>query len=165
MREWGTESERQRGGGSEQFHLPGGASDEGRRRNTGHQKRTALAYASFNRLNKMWRARGISRKTKATLFKTLVLPVLLYGCETWKLTKLDTYPDQVPQKNIPHEMAAVCEKQGSAGDGRSRPNKRGGEKEEMVLDWTCPEERSEQRLCCCPRTLDGKRNRGRPKTR
>ena len=25
-----------------------------------------------------------------------------------------------------------------------------GEKEEMVLDWTCPEERSEQRLCCCP---------------
>ena len=34
----GTESERQPGGGSGQFHLPGGASDEGRRRNTGHQK-------------------------------------------------------------------------------------------------------------------------------
>lgn len=33
---------------------------------------------------------------------------------------------------------------------RSRPSKRGGEKEEMVLDWTCPEERYEQRLCCCP---------------
>ena len=46
-------------------------------------------------------------------------------------------------------MAAACHKQGSAGDGRSRPNKQGGEKEEMVLDWTCPEERSE-RLCCCP---------------
>ena len=27
---------------------------------------------------------------------------------------------------------------------------RGGEKEEMVLNWRCPEERSEQRLCCCP---------------
>ena len=47
-------------------------------------------------------------------------------------------------------MATACDKQGSAGDGRSRPNKRGGEKEEMVLDWTCPEERSEQGLCCCP---------------
>ena len=33
-----TESERQRGGGSGQFHLPGGASDEGWRRNTGHQE-------------------------------------------------------------------------------------------------------------------------------
>ena len=21
--------------------------------------------------------------------------------------------------------------------------------EDMVLDWTCPEERNEQRLCCC----------------
>ena len=51
------------------------------------KKRTALAYASFNRLNKIWRARGINRKTKATLFKTLVLSVLLYGCETWKMTK------------------------------------------------------------------------------
>ena len=34
------------------------------------------------------------------------------------------------------------------GDGRCRPDKRGGDKEEMVLDWTCREERSEQRLCC-----------------
>ena len=51
------------------------------------KKRTALAYASFNRLIKIWRARNISRKTKATLFKTLVLSVLLYGCETWKMSK------------------------------------------------------------------------------
>ena len=60
------------------------------------KKRTTLAYESFNRLNKIWSARGISRKTKATFFKTLVLSVLLYGCETWKLTKreekkLDTF--------------------------------------------------------------------------
>ena len=49
--------------------------------------RTALAYASFNRLNKVWNAGDISKKTKTTLFKTLVLSVLLYGCETWKMTK------------------------------------------------------------------------------
>ena len=60
------------------------------------KKRTVLAYASCNRLNNIWSARGISRNTKATLFKTLVLSVLLYGCETWKLTKgeekkLDTF--------------------------------------------------------------------------
>ena len=53
------------------------------------KKRTALAYATFNRLNKIWSARYISRKTKTTLFKTLfkTLSVLLYGCETWKMTK------------------------------------------------------------------------------
>ena len=51
------------------------------------KKRTALAYASFNKLNKIWRARSISRTTKATLFKTLVLSALLYGYETWKMTK------------------------------------------------------------------------------
>ena len=50
------------------------------------------------------------------------------GEEAWHLT------DQVPQKNLPHQMAAACDKQGSVGDGRSKPNKRGGEKEEMVLD-------------------------------
>ena len=54
----------------------------------------------------------------------------------------------MPQRNLPHQMAAACDKQGSAGDGRSRPNKR-GDKEEIELDWTCLEERSEQRLCCC----------------
>ena len=46
------------------------------------KKSTELAYASFNRLTK-----NISRKTKATLFKTLVFSVLLYGCEIWKMTK------------------------------------------------------------------------------
>ena len=50
------------------------------------KKRSALAYASFNRLIKIWRTRS-NRKTKATLFKTLVLSVFLYGRETWNMTK------------------------------------------------------------------------------
>ncbi|KAK7495707.1 hypothetical protein BaRGS_00013154, partial [Batillaria attramentaria] len=51
------------------------------------KKRVALASASFKRLSNIWQATNISRKTKASLFKSLVLSVLLYGCETWKLTK------------------------------------------------------------------------------
>ena len=35
----GAESERQRGGGSGQFHLARGPSDEGRRRHIGHQEK------------------------------------------------------------------------------------------------------------------------------
>ena len=40
----------------------------------------ALVYATFNRVNKNWTTRGISRKKKTML---LVLP---YDCETWKMT-------------------------------------------------------------------------------
>ena len=42
---------------------------------------------SFKKLLKIWQASNISKKTKVSLFKSLVLSTLLYGCETWKLTK------------------------------------------------------------------------------
>jgi hypothetical protein len=51
------------------------------------RKRVAMASAQFKRLTNIWQAGNISRKTKISLFKSLVLSVLLYGCETWKLTK------------------------------------------------------------------------------
>ncbi|KAL9964262.1 hypothetical protein ACROYT_G027879 [Oculina patagonica] len=35
-----------------------------------------------------------------------------------------------------HQMAGACNKQGSAADGKSRPSKRGGEKEEIMFVWT-----------------------------
>ena len=36
---------------------------------------------------KVWTARGIGRRTKRRLFKTLVRPVLLHVCETCKIIK------------------------------------------------------------------------------
>ena len=51
------------------------------------KKREALAIAQMKRLSNIWQAGHIGRKTKASLFKTLVISVLLYGCETWKMTK------------------------------------------------------------------------------
>ena len=38
-------------------------------------------------IKQMWAVRGIRRRTKVHLFKTLVLPVLIYGCEARKITK------------------------------------------------------------------------------
>ena len=35
----------------------------------------------------MWRCRYLCRRTKVRDFRSLVLPVLLYGCETWTLTR------------------------------------------------------------------------------
>ena len=53
------------------------------------KNRLQKARGAFQRLGKVWAARGIGRGAKIHLFKTLVRPVLLYGCETWKITKAD----------------------------------------------------------------------------
>ena len=51
------------------------------------KKRIGLASTTFKRFSSIWQATDIGRKTRVSLFKSLVLSVLLYGCETWKLTK------------------------------------------------------------------------------
>ena len=35
---------------------------------------------------RVWHLKYLSRRTKVEVFKRLVLPVLLYGCEAWTLT-------------------------------------------------------------------------------
>ena len=48
-------------------------------------RRLGLAYGIMNSLNgSIWHCRYLSR-TKVSVFRTLVLPVLLYGSETWTL--------------------------------------------------------------------------------
>ena len=41
------------------------------------------------KLNRVWNSRSVSGKTKIRLYKTLVKPVLMYGCETWKMNESD----------------------------------------------------------------------------
>ena len=53
------------------------------------KNRLQKARGAFQRLGKVWAAREIGRGTRIHLFKTLVRPVLLYGCKTWKITKAD----------------------------------------------------------------------------
>ena len=42
------------------------------------------ARSALVRLKRIWRSKTILRRKK--LHKTLVVPVLLYGCETWKVS-------------------------------------------------------------------------------
>ena len=53
------------------------------------RNRLNKARRAFYNLTKIWRLRSIGRQTKIKLFKTLVRPVLLYGCEAWKMTKVE----------------------------------------------------------------------------
>ena len=60
-------------------HNDGGSSQEVTRR-------IGLAHGVMDSLNtSIWRCRYLCRRTKIRIFKSLVIPVLLYGCETWTL--------------------------------------------------------------------------------
>ena len=60
-------------------------------------RRLGLAWGMMNSLKKtVWRSRYLSIGTKVRVFRSLVLPVLLYGCEAWTLkdrlaSRLDSF--------------------------------------------------------------------------
>ena len=47
------------------------------------------ARSVFHRLSKVWRTGEFRRETKLRIFKSNIIAVLLYGCETWRMTKAD----------------------------------------------------------------------------
>jgi len=47
--------------------------------------RIGKGYGVFRRLNKIWRSR-LSLDIKLNLFKTIVIPTVIYSCENWKST-------------------------------------------------------------------------------
>ena len=57
--------------------------------------RIGKAYGAFATLGNIWRSREISEKPKIRLFNSNILSVLLYGCESWRVTKTNTSKLQV----------------------------------------------------------------------
>ena len=60
------------------------------------KERLSKAGQAFALLKNIWKSKNISLKTKLRFFKSNVLTTLLYGYESWKLTKaighrLDTF--------------------------------------------------------------------------
>ena len=49
--------------------------------------RIGKARLAFTQLQKVWKATKVSIKTKIRLFNSNVKSVLMYGCETWTVTK------------------------------------------------------------------------------
>lgn len=49
--------------------------------------RIAKARATFAQLRPIWQSRKLTRRVKLKIFRSNVKTVLLYGCETWKVTK------------------------------------------------------------------------------
>lgn len=53
------------------------------------KRRTILANRCYFGLSKQFKSKAISRQTKITFYKSLILPVLMYGSEAWVLAKAD----------------------------------------------------------------------------
>ena len=49
--------------------------------------RIGKAWSAFNRLKPIWRSKQFSSKTKVRVYKACVISVVLYGCESWGMTK------------------------------------------------------------------------------
>jgi hypothetical protein len=51
-------------------------------------------------------SRLLSKNIKVRIYKTIILPVVLYGCETWSLTLREEYLDQRGMKR--QEVGENC---------------------------------------------------------
>ena len=49
--------------------------------------RKGKARAAFKRMRNVWCCSGLSTRTKVRIFNSTVKPVLLYGCETWRMNE------------------------------------------------------------------------------
>ena len=51
------------------------------------QVRKAKALNEFWKMNKIWKSHDIHYSLKLRIFESMCLPILMYGCETWIITK------------------------------------------------------------------------------
>ena len=136
------------------------------------KRRIGLACAIFGTLGKMWRTKSISITTKMKLYRTLVIPVLLYGSECWCLRREDE------RRLLVAEMGWLRRIRGRSKRERIRNEKTREEldEEETVVDkirkrrlrWFGHVERMEGNrlpLAALHGHIEGERSRGRqPKT-
>lgn len=74
------------------------------------KRRIVLANKCYFELGKRLKRRQLSFKTKLMLYKTLILPVLTYGSETWTLSKADeTLLLTFERKILRRIFGAVCD--------------------------------------------------------
>jgi len=82
--------------------------------------RITLANRSYFGMMNMLKAKTINRKHKVTMYKTLIKPVLIYGVETWVLSKVDELRLGVFERKILRRIyEPICEE----AVWRSRYNK------------------------------------------
>ena len=54
------------------------------------ERRIIMAMVSFGKLNRIWKAKSLSRRTKAALYQAIIVSVMLYNAEVWPIRQQDT---------------------------------------------------------------------------
>ena len=53
------------------------------------RRRIGKVWAAFTKLRMIWESRALQWRTKLNIYKTNVIAVLMYGSETWRMTRRD----------------------------------------------------------------------------
>jgi hypothetical protein len=56
--------------------------------------------ASYHSVQSLLSSRLLSRNVKVKIYKTIILPVVLYGCETWSLTQREEHRLRVSENRV-----------------------------------------------------------------
>ena len=59
-----------------------------------------MGNAGYYSLEKILSSRLLSKKLKVKAYKTVILPVVLYGCETWSLTLREVHRLRVFENKV-----------------------------------------------------------------
>jgi hypothetical protein len=62
--------------------------------------RLNLRNACYHSVQSLLSSHLLSRKLKVKMYKTIILPVVLYGCETWSLTLREEHTLRVFEKRV-----------------------------------------------------------------
>ena len=124
----------------------------------------------MKKLGNIWKTNNIGRKTKAKLFKIIVISVLLYECETWKLTKGEEEKLDIFQTKFLRRIFKIRCQQHVTNETilqMARMNKISSEVRRRRWNWIghlIRRERNDDYAIALGWTPEGRRKRGRPKT-
>ena len=140
-------------------------------------RRTQGAFKAFFALVQVFRSRVLSTRLKANLYKVMVRPILLYGCESWSLTSVLERKLQVAENRMLRWITGPVYDH-KRGFWKGRPNAELREKcsinlvsseiSARRLQWAGHVARMDERRA--PRVVmearvAGRRSRGRPRKR
>jgi hypothetical protein len=68
------------------------------------KRRLSLGNACYHSVQSLLASRMLSKNVKMRIYKTIILPVILYGCETWSLTVREEHRLRVFENKVPRRI-------------------------------------------------------------
>jgi hypothetical protein len=69
------------------------------------KRRLNLGNACYHSVQNLLSSHLLSKNIKITIYKTILLPVVLFGCETWSLTLREEHRLRVFEKGV---LRGIC---------------------------------------------------------